>query len=192
MAGNGMLAGLVAITAPCAFVNSVSAFIIGAVAGLLVCVSVFFVEKTLRVDDPVGAISVHGTCGAWGVISLGLFADGAYGDAFNGVPGTVRGLLYGDPGQLVSQVIGPLTNLIFIFGASWAFFKVCDMVMGLRVAPEVEIEGLDLPEMGALAYPDFSLVPSHSAGFGAPTAPGMTRSGAVAEPSFVKAKAPLA
>jgi len=164
MAGNGMLAGLVAITAPCAFVNSMSAFIIGAVAGLLVCVSVFFVERTLKVDDPVGAVSVHGVCGAWGVVSLGLFADGTYGDAFNGVQGTVRGLLYGDAGQLVAQIIGPMTNLIFIFGASWAFFKVCDMVMGLRVAPEAEIEGLDLPEMGALAYPDFSLVPSHSAG----------------------------
>jgi Amt family ammonium transporter len=164
MAGNGMLAGLVAITAPCAFVNSVSAFTIGAVAGWLVCLSVFFVERTLKVDDPVGAVSVHGTCGAWGVVALGIFADGTYGDAFNGVQGTVRGLLYGDAGQLVAQIIGPLTNLVFIFGASWAFFKLCDMVMGLRVAPEVEIEGLDLPEMGALAYPDFSLVPSHSGG----------------------------
>ncbi len=189
MAGNGMLAGLVAITAPCAFVNSVSAFIIGAIAGLLVCVSVFFVERSLRVDDPVGAISVHGTCGAWGVISLGIFADGAYGDAFNGVSGTVRGLLYGDAGQLVAQIIGPVTNLVFIFGASWLFFKVCDMVMGMRVTPEVEIEGLDLPEMGALAYPDFSLVPSHSGGALGATGSGMTRSGAVAEPSFVKAKA---
>jgi Amt family ammonium transporter len=164
MAGNGMLAGLVAITAPCAFVNSVAAFIIGAAAGFLVCLSVFFVERTLKVDDPVGAISVHGTCGAWGVVSLGIFADGTYGDAFNGVQGTVRGLLYGDAGQFVAQVIGPVTNLIFIFGASWVFFKLCDMVMGLRVTPEVEIEGLDLPEMGALAYPDFSLVPSHSGG----------------------------
>ena len=164
MAMNGMLAGLVAITAPCAFVNSVAAFSIGAVAGVLVCVSVFFVERTLKVDDPVGAVSVHGTCGAWGVLSLGLFADGTYGDALNGVPGTVRGLFYGDAGQFAAQAIGTMTNLVFIFAASWAFFKVCDMVMGLRVAPEVEIEGLDIPEMGALAYPDFSLVPSHSAG----------------------------
>jgi Amt family ammonium transporter len=178
MAGNGMLAGLVAITAPCAFVNSVSAFIIGAVAGLLVCVSVFFVERTLKVDDPVGAISVHGTCGAWGVISLGILADGTYGDAFNGVQGTVRGVLYGDAGQLVAQIIGPLANFIFIFGASWVFFKVCDMVMGLRVAPEVEIEGLDLPEMGALAYPDFSLVPSHSSGGGMLGGGGSVREGA--------------
>jgi ammonium transporter, Amt family len=164
MAMNGMLAGLVAITAPCAFVNSVAAFIIGAVAGVLVCVSVFFVERKLKVDDPVGAVSVHGTCGAWGVLSLGLFADGTYGDGFNGVAGTVRGLFYGDASQFAAQVVGTLTNVVFVFAASWAFFKVCDMVMGLRVAPEIEIEGLDIPEMGALAYPDFSLVPSHSSG----------------------------
>jgi Amt family ammonium transporter len=164
MAANGMLAGLVAITAPCAFVNSVSAFIIGAVAGLLVCWSVLFVERTLKVDDPVGAVSVHGTCGAWGVISLGLLADGTYGDGFNGVQGTVRGLLYGDVGQFIAQITGPLTNFVFIFGASWLFFKALDALVGMRVAPEVEIEGLDMPEMGALAYPDFSLVPSHSSG----------------------------
>ena len=164
MAMNGLLAGLVAITAPCAFVNSISAFIIGGIAGVLVCLSVFFVERTLKVDDPVGAVSVHGACGAWGVLSLGLFADGTYGDGFNGVAGTVRGLFYGDASQLVAQVVGTLTNLVFIFAASWLFFKVCDAVVGLRVAPEVEIEGLDIPEMGALAYPDFSLVPSHSGG----------------------------
>jgi len=186
MAGNGMLAGLVAITAPCAFVNSVWAFIIGAVAGVLVCVSVFFLERVLKVDDPVGAISVHGTCGAWGVISLGLFADGTYGDAFNGMPGTVRGLLYGDAGQLIAQIIGPLTNLVFIFGASWVFFKLCDMVMGMRVAPEVEIEGLDLPEMGALAYPDFTLIPTHSGGAVRPTGSG----GMKLEAEYLATKAP--
>ena len=93
---NGMLAGLVAITAPCAFVNSVSAVIIGGIAGVLVVWSVLFIERTLKIDDPVGAVSVHGVCGAWGVLSLGLFADGAYGDGWNGVEGTVRGLFYGD------------------------------------------------------------------------------------------------
>ena len=183
MAMNGMLAGMVAITAPCAFVNSVSAFLIGAVAGVLVCVSVFFVERTLKVDDPVGAVSVHGACGAWGVLSLGLFADGTYGDGFNGVAGTVRGLFYGDASQFVAQIVGTLTNLVFIFAASWVFFKACDAVVGLRVAPEVEIEGLDIPEMGALAYPDFSLVPSHSGGaLASPTA------SARMEPGFVGAK----
>ncbi|HEX9546389.1 MAG TPA: ammonium transporter, partial [Acidimicrobiales bacterium] len=116
---NGMLAGLVAITAPCAFVSSFWAFVVGALAGVLVCWSVFFIERTLKVDDPVGAISVHGTCGAWGVLSLGIFADGSYGDGFNGVPSTVKGILYGDPSQLVAQIIGPLVNFCFIFGASW-------------------------------------------------------------------------
>lgn len=163
MACNGLLAGLVAITAPCAFVNSVSAFLIGAVAGLLVCFSVFFVERTLKVDDPVGAISVHGTCGAWGVLSLGLFADGVYGDGWNGVPGTVKGLLYGDTSQFFAQCIGTLTCFVFVFAISWVFFKVQHAVMGIRVSPEIEIEGLDIPEVGALAYPDFSVIPAHAA-----------------------------
>jgi len=154
MMANGMLAGLVAITAPCAFVPSFWAFVIGAVAGILVCWSVFFVENTLKVDDPVGAVSVHGTCGAWGVLSLGVFADGTYGDGFNNVPGTVRGLLYGDPSQFIAQIIGTMTNLGFIFAASWVFFKAVDAVMGMRVSAEVELEGLDVPEMGTHGYPE--------------------------------------
>ena len=154
MMANGMLAWLVAITAPCAFVSSFWAFVIGAVAGILVCWSVFFVESTLKVDDPVGAVSVHGTCGAWGVLSLGVFADGTYGDGFNNVPGTVRGLLYGDPSQFMAQIIGTLTNFGFIFAASWVFFKAVDAVMGMRVSAEVELEGLDVPEMGAHGYPE--------------------------------------
>ena len=154
MMANGMLAGLVAITAPCAFVSSFWAFVIGAVAGILVCWSVFFVESTLKVDDPVGAVSVHGTCGAWGVLSLGVFADGTYGDGFNNVPGTVRGLLYGDPSQFVAQVVGTLANFGFIFAASWVFFTAMDAVMGMRVSAEVELEGLDVPEMGAHGYPE--------------------------------------
>src|SRR5439155_25790388 len=80
MLANGALAGLVAITAPCAFVTAPSAVLIGGLAGVLVCASVFFVERSLKVDDPVGAISVHGTCGLWGILALGLFADGTYGD----------------------------------------------------------------------------------------------------------------
>ena len=151
---NGMLAGLVAITAPCAFVSSFWAFVIGAVAGVLVCWSVFFVERTLKVDDPVGAISVHGTCGAWGVLSVGLFADGTYGDGFNGVEGTVRGLFYGGASQFVAQNIGTLTCFGFIFVASYAFFKVYDLAFGMRVSPEVELEGLDVPEMGGHGYPE--------------------------------------
>jgi len=163
MSCNGMLAGLVAITAPCAYVNSVSAFIIGVVAGLIVCWSCFFVERTLMVDDPVGAISVHGTCGAWGVLSLGLFADGTYNEGANGVSGPVRGLFYGDASQLFAECVGVLTCFVFVFGIMWLFFKVSDAVIGIRVSPETEIQGLDLPEIGALAYPDFQVVPTHGA-----------------------------
>ncbi len=151
---NGMLAGLVAITAPCAFVNSVSACIIGAVAGVLVVWSCFFVERTLKVDDPVGAISVHGVNGAWGVLSLGLFADGTYGDGWNGVPGAVTGLFYGAPKQFVAECIGTVTNIVFVFVLCYVFFKVQDMIQGIRVSAQVEQEGLDIPEMGALAYFD--------------------------------------
>ena len=172
---NGMLAGLVAITAPCAFVSSFWAFVIGAVAGLVVCWSVFFVERSLKVDDPVGAISVHGTCGAWGVLSLGLFSDGTYGDGFNGVEGTVRGLFYGGASQLVAQIIGTITCFAFIFAISWVFFKVYDVLFGMRVSPEIELEGLDVPEMGGHGYPEVqgpaTLV--HAMGGSQVRAPGM-------------------
>jgi ammonium transporter, Amt family len=157
MLANGLLAGLVAITAPCAFVTSVSAVIIGGIAGVLVVLSVFFVERSLKVDDPVGAISVHGACGAWGVLSLGLFADGVYGDGWNGVSGTVRGLFYGDSSQFLAQCVGTLTCLVFVFVSFYAFFKLVEVTMGNRVPASVELEGLDIPEMGALAYPDFVL-----------------------------------
>ena len=156
---NGMLAGLVAITAPCAFVNSVSAVIIGGIAGFLVVAAVLFIERTLKIDDPVGAIAVHGVNGAWGVLSLGLFADGTYGDGWNGVPGTVRGLFYGDASQLMAQCIGMVTCFVWVFVMFYAFFKVIDAVMGNRVSAEVELEGLDMAEMGALAYPDFATTP---------------------------------
>jgi Amt family ammonium transporter len=156
---NGMLAGLVAITAPCAFVNSLSAMIIGVIAGVLVVAAALFIERTLKIDDPVGAIAVHGVNGAWGVLSVGLFADGVYGDGWNGVPGTVRGLFYGDASQFLAQIIGTLTCALFVFGMFFVFFKVLDAIMGNRVSAEVELQGLDLPEMGALAYPDFVLTP---------------------------------
>jgi Amt family ammonium transporter len=156
MSVNGLLAGLVAITAPCAFVNSVSAVVIGLIAGVLVCGAVFFFERVARIDDPVGAVSVHGVCGAWGVLSLGLFADGTYGDGFNGVKGTVKGLFYGDSSQFVAQCIGTLTNIFFVFAISYVVFKLIDIIIGMRVAPEIEYEGLDLHEVAVEAYPDFS------------------------------------
>ena len=160
MTANGTLAGLVAITAPCAFVDASASFIIGLVAGLLVCVSVAFVENKLKLDDPVGAISVHGVNGFWGVIALGLFADGKYGDGFNGVAGGVRGLFYGDPTQLYAQLISLAVLLVYGFGVSFLFFKLLDKVWGIRIAPEAELEGLDIPEMGVLAYPDAQQVRS--------------------------------
>ena len=160
MTANGTLAGLVAITAPCAFVSGISAFIIGLIAGLLVCVAVPFIENKWKLDDPVGAISVHGVNGFWGILALGLFADGSYGDGINGVAGGVRGLFYGDGSQLVAQLICLGVLLVFGFGVSYIFFKVLDKVWGLRVAPEDELEGVDIPEMGVLAYPDQPLVRS--------------------------------
>lgn len=164
MLANGMLAGLVGITAPCAFVNSVSAVIIGLIAGVIVVASVFFVEQKLKLDDPVGAISVHGVCGVWGVLSVGLFADGVYGDGLNGVPGPVRGLFYGDASQLLAEAIGVVTCFAFVFTAFYAFFKIQNAVMGIRVPAEAEIAGLDLPEMGALGYPEFQISSSTGEG----------------------------
>ena len=162
---NGLLAGLVAITAPCAFVTSVSAVIIGGIAGALVVFAVLFIERTLKIDDPVGAIAVHGVNGAWGVLSVGLFADGTYGDGWNGVPGTVKGLFYGDASQFFAQFVGTVTCFVWVFAMFYGFFKILDVIMGNRVSAEVELEGLDMAEMGAMGYPDFVLTegpnPSH-------------------------------
>jgi len=159
MSGNGLLAGLVAITAPSGFVNTVGAVIIGLIAGVLVCLSVEFVDRVMKVDDPVGAISVHGTNGLWGVISVGLFADGKsnYGGSWNGVNGSVTGLFYGDPSQLVAQLIGVSTLLGVVFVMSFVVNMVIDAVVGQRVSAKAELEGLDLPEMGQLGYPEFEL-----------------------------------
>jgi ammonium transporter, Amt family len=157
MSGNGLLAGLVAITAPSGFVNTVGAAIIGLVAGVLVCVSVSFIENVMKVDDPVGAISVHGTNGLWGVLSVGLFADGTsnYGGAWNGVTGSVTGLFYGDASQLAAQLVGIATLLGFVFTFSFLLNLGLEFFVGQRVSAETEVAGLDLPEMGQLGYPEF-------------------------------------
>ena len=152
MMANGLLAGLVAITAPCAFVPSWASFVIGAIAGILVVYAVFFIDQKLKIDDPVGAVAVHGVNGAWGVLSLGLFADGTYGDGWNGVAGGVKGLFYGDAGQLVAQIIGVITAIIFVFILMYTFFKVQDKYFGIRVDSKDEIAGLDMPEMGIKGY----------------------------------------
>lgn len=163
---NGMLAGLVAITAPCAFVDSWAAVVIGAIAGVIVVESVFFWERR-GVDDPVGAISVHGVNGSWGVISLGLFANGKYGLGWNGVhrpalgpadsalSDGVKGAFFGDVSQLWAQLIDVGVVWVFGFTMAYVWFKLSDKITPLRVSREIEIEGLDVPEMGAHAYPDF-------------------------------------
>jgi Amt family ammonium transporter len=152
MTANGFLAGLVAITAPCAFVNAPASLFIGLVAGILVIESCYFVEGVLKVDDPVGAISVHGVNGLWGVLSLGLFADGTYGDGWNGVAGTVKGLFYGDSSQFFAQSLGALTCIVWVFGMFYIFFKVTHSIWGIRVSKAVEMEGLDVHETGVAAY----------------------------------------
>ena len=164
MMANGMLAGLVAITAPCAFVTSWAAVLIGGIAGVLVVESILFIDQKLKIDDPVGAISVHGINGFWGVVSLGLFADGTYGDAYNGVAGGVKGLFYGDVKQFIAQLIGPIVNIIFVGIAFYIIYKLVDKLVGHRVSPEAEIGGVDLPEMGTLAYPDFQVSTSSAGG----------------------------
>jgi Amt family ammonium transporter len=155
MTANGILAGLVAITAPSGFVSPVSAVIIGLIAGVLVCWAVWFFDYVAKVDDPVGAISVHGVNGAWGVLAAGLFADGTsnYGGSWNGVSGNVTGLFFGDPSQFVAQIIGVVTCFVYVGGLSYIFFRVVDRVMGMRTTPEAELGGLDIPEMGAYGYP---------------------------------------
>jgi ammonium transporter, Amt family len=149
---NGMLAGLVAITAPCAFVSAPIAMLIGAVAGVLVVVVALFVETGFRIDDPVGAIAVHGANGAWGVVALGLFANGSYGDGLNGVAGPVRGLFYGDPGQLAAALIGVAASLAYVGSVSAVTLLLIGKTTGNRVAEADELEGLDLPEMGIEGY----------------------------------------
>src|SRR5205807_2208195 len=163
MACNGMLAGLVAITAPCAFVGPNSAVIIGILAGILVCVGVLFNERMLKVDDPCGAISVHGYCGWLGAVSVGIFADGTYGAGWNGVGAAtylgkagqgVTGLLYGDVSQFVLQLSGATLCALYAFGFTYVVFSIVNAIRSMRVDREVELEGLDVPQFGMLAYPE--------------------------------------
>ena len=154
---NGMLAGLVAITAPCAFVDSIGACIIGLVSGVLVVESVFFWDKR-GIDDPVGAISVHGVNGAWGCLALGLFADGTYGDGYNGVAGNIKGLFYGGgTSQLTAQIIGVTSCFIITGLLSLIVFKLVTLLSGgtQRPTEAIEIEGSDIFEMGVHGYHGF-------------------------------------
>ncbi len=137
MSLNGALAGLVGITAGCANVTPGSSVIIGAIAGVLVVLSVLFFDR-IRVDDPVGAISVHGVCGAWGTLAAGLFN-------IEGVTAKIIGV----------QLTGIAAAFIWAFGAAFILFKLIDMTVGLRVSKEEEIEGVDITEHGGHAYNDF-------------------------------------
>jgi Amt family ammonium transporter len=133
------------------------AFWIGAVAGVLVVLSCFFFDR-VRVDDPVGAISIHGTCGAWGVLAVGLFADGKYGTGYNAVwDSAVTGLFYGGGAkQLMSQVIEVVVCVGWnVIVGGLIFVIVGKLVGGNRVPPKVEIAGLDMPEMGSVGYPEY-------------------------------------
>ena len=149
---NGALAGLVASTAGCAFMAPVAAVVTGAVAGIIVIGSVLFVERRLKIDDPVGAISVHGVSGVWGMAAVGLFADGSYGDGLNGAAGHVRGLLYGDAGQFAAQLIGVGVCLLWVLPVTLIFLLAVRRFVGLRVIAVVEQQGLDVPELGTVGY----------------------------------------
>ena len=168
MMANGMLAGLVAITAPCAFVNPAGAAIIGSIAGIIVVISIIFLESH-GIDDPVGAVSVHGVCGIWGVLSVGLFSTGEYGAGFNttihgaaakapGVTGLIWGIFDGHEklgaGQLASQAAGALVICTVMLGVAYTFFKIQAKFLSgsIRAEEAHELEGVDRPEMGVLAY----------------------------------------
>jgi Amt family ammonium transporter len=133
-----------------------ASLVIGLAAGLVVVYAIAFIESK-GVDDPVGAVSVHGVGGLLGTLMVGIFADGSYGDGWNGVSGTVKSLLYGDAGQLWAQLIGMAVCVLWAFGTSWLFFKIQSKFMKLRPSAEDELQGLDVPELGVEAYPDFEL-----------------------------------
>ena len=199
---NGILAGLVAITAPCAFVTPTAAVLIGAVAGTIVIFSVLLFDTRFRIDDPAGAISVHGINGAWGALCVGLFANGSYGAGWNGVHklfkdgvvqvlyndgaaatiahykallaagwhdegvtgafGTLFGAHFNDWSQLGAQVIGTLTCIVFVGTFALLWFKLAARFTPMRTNVEDELQGLDIPEMGAEAYPDYQLTDKSS------------------------------
>jgi Amt family ammonium transporter len=126
--------------------------LIGLISGVLVIEAAFFVERKLKIDDPVGAVAVHGVNGAWGCLALGLFADGTYGDGWNGVAGGVTGLFYGDASQFAAQLIGVATNIIYVGTIGYLVFKLIDKTVGMRVSAKAELDGVDLEEMGVEGY----------------------------------------
>ncbi|QXC59652.1 ammonium transporter [Aquihabitans sp. G128] len=170
---NGMLGGLVAITAPCAFVQPWAAAVIGIIAGVLIPLAAEFIESR-GIDDPVGAVAVHGVGGSFGVLCVGIFSDGQYGFGWNATEGLdargVTGVLYGGEGwgQLGVQALSVVVIWTVIFGFAFGFFKLQNKLMkgGIRPTEEMELEGMDMPEMGALAYPEFPLIEDAVTGHG--------------------------
>ena len=159
MMANGMLAGLVAITAPCAFTSPAWSALIGVLAAVIVCEAIGFIENKLKIDDPVGAISVHGVGGIFGVLCVGIFANGSYGAAWNGSKVTaVEGVVNGKFGQLGAQALGAAVLVVVIGGVAYGFFSIQNKLTkgGIRSLEAHEAAGLDLGEMGVLAYPEFA------------------------------------
>jgi Amt family ammonium transporter len=147
---NGAIAGLVAITAGCANLSPGSAVIVGFLGGVLVVLSVQFIDRVLQVDDPVGAISAHGVVGAWGTIAVGLFAQEKFGG--------VNGLFFGGGfGQLGVQIVGVVAVFAWTFVTSLVLFTVIKATVGLRVTRDEELRGLDIGEHGTEAYTDFEV-----------------------------------
>lgn len=157
LTANGVLAGLVAITAPCGSVENWAAIVIGLIAGGIVYAGVMFNETVLKVDDPVGAIAVHGYCGTWGLLSVGIFAVGMGEGILGGAVYTAGapGLLYGGVNQFIIQVVGALASIVWAFVAGFIVFKIIDVVIGLRASQKEEVEGLDITEHGIRAYPEY-------------------------------------
>ena len=145
MACNGSLAGLVGITAPCAYVAPWAAIVIGAVAAWVMMGTNSFVERGLKIDDPVGAVGVHAGGGLWGLLAVGIFADGTYGG--------VSGLITGQVGQLVAQIIDMIVVTVWALVTGFILFWLLKVTMGLRASREEELQGLDVPEHGTEAYP---------------------------------------
>lgn len=180
MCCNGILAGLVAITSPCVYVSPTASVLIGLVAGVIVVIAVGFVENKLKIDDPVGAFSVHGVNGFFGVLCVGLFACGTYGAGTNGVTvqlpnaaadhaltsyGVLGMLPIGAPegtpwfymGQMKAQIVFAVVDALTVMAIELTFFKVYNALFGLRSKPEDEMAGLDIPEAGCPGYPNWPI-----------------------------------
>jgi ammonium transporter, Amt family len=150
----GLLAGLVSSSAGGAYFGAPTALIVGLVGGLLFVWSSDQLEQRFHIDDPLSAIAVHGVCGIWGLLAVGLFADGTYGAGLHGVDGGVTGLLYGNATQMLAQLAGIGSNIVWVGLTSFVLFKIIDLVIGMRVKPNEELEGLDYHELGMPAYSD--------------------------------------